>query len=231
MQGESVYCLLHLFDRSFSPHHYVGFLASVVHSRLRPSVRLLRITHNSFTHNSFTHNSFTHNSFTQFFPHDFVTHNSSHATLRTTLSHNFVTHNSSHTTFSFVTHTTLHTASVALGDIHAHFAWPGWHLQHWAGSGGAVVSGEQRLLNLKPGDERGSSMACSLLLSRDLLSHVCSHLHRRPVVKTYFSFMFLERKTFSFTHIPSTCSTFAHNFFTRTAPSSTLTHNSFTHVT
>ena len=86
MQGESVYCLLHLFDRSFSPHHYVGFLASVVHSRLRPSVRLLRITHNSFTHNSFTHNSFTHNSFTQFFPHDFVTHNSSHTTLRTQLS-------------------------------------------------------------------------------------------------------------------------------------------------
>jgi len=28
-------------------------------------------------------------------------------------------------------------AGVALGDLHLRFAWPAWHLGHWAGSGGA----------------------------------------------------------------------------------------------
>ena len=31
-------------------------------------------------------------------------------------------------------------AGVALGDIDLHFAWPAWHLWHWAGSGGALGS-------------------------------------------------------------------------------------------
>ena len=30
----------------------------------------------------------------------------------------------------------IHTP-LALGDIDPHFAWPAWHLWHWAGSGGA----------------------------------------------------------------------------------------------
>ena len=29
-------------------------------------------------------------------------------------------------------------SSVALGDIHLHFAWQEWYLWHWAGSGGAL---------------------------------------------------------------------------------------------
>ena len=29
-------------------------------------------------------------------------------------------------------------ARLALGDICLHFAWPAWHLWHWAGSGGAL---------------------------------------------------------------------------------------------
>ena len=35
-------------------------------------------------------------------------------------------------------------AGVALGDMDLHFAWQAWHLQHWAGSGGALGSGGRR---------------------------------------------------------------------------------------
>ena len=35
-------------------------------------------------------------------------------------------------------------AGVALGDMDLHFAWQAWHLQHWAGSGGALGSGGHR---------------------------------------------------------------------------------------
>ena len=160
MRGESLHNVLHLFDRSF-PHIMMwGSCFSVVHSRLHPSVRLLRASSASPTT---SHNSFTHNS-----------------QLRRTQ------------------HTTLPTA-------------------------GVVVYDRQQLLNLKHVDERGSIMVCSAspLLSGDLLSHVCSHLRRRPVVKTYFLFIVLEGKTLSFTHTSlSTCSTFTHN---------SVTHDTFTY--
>jgi len=32
----------------------------------------------------------------------------------------------------------LRVAGVALGDIYLRFAWQAWHLQHWAGFGGAI---------------------------------------------------------------------------------------------
>ena len=151
--------VLHLFDRSF-PHIMMwGSCFSVVHSRLHPSVRLLRASSASPTT---SHNSFTHNS-----------------QLRRTQ------------------HTTLPTA-------------------------GVVVYDRQQLLNLKHVDERGSIMVCSAspLLSGDLLSHVCSHLRRRPVVKTYFLFIVLEGKTLSFTH-----TSLPHAALSHTTPSHmTLSH-------
>ena len=105
------------------------------------------IFHTQLCHTQLCHAlSFTHNFF-----------HKSQTTLSHTLSltRNFVTHHLSHTTLSHIHTGICHTltlrgrrgtwrhppsfcvAGVALGDIHLHFAWQAWRLQHWAGSGGA----------------------------------------------------------------------------------------------
>ena len=100
----------------------------------------------SFTQQSFTQQFFTQPlSHTQSLTHNFVT--------QQFFTHNFVTH--THTLFGTWRHprafcvvgmallalgwiyaVALCVAGVALGDIHAAFAWPAWHLWRWAGSGG-----------------------------------------------------------------------------------------------
>ena len=117
------------------------------------------LSHTIFSHTTLSHTLFhsqlcyTH---TPSLSHNFVTHYLSHTTLlHTTLSHtifhthNFVTHYLSHThAHNFVTHhlshtrghTTLsHTGTWRGTSRHRpSFCVAGWHLWHWAGSGGAL---------------------------------------------------------------------------------------------
>ena len=103
------------------------------------------VTH-SLSHTTLSHTTLSHTIFhtqlchTLSFTHNFVTPHLSHALFHTQLCHTpFFTHN-------FVTR-------MALGEIHLRFAWQawrctastfvlrgrrGWHLRHWAGSGGAL---------------------------------------------------------------------------------------------
>ena len=60
-------------------------------------------------------------------------------------------------------------AGVALGDIDLHFAWPAWHLRHWAGSGGALGS------RLAPWAPRLFAWQAWRLSTHNLLSHNLSH--------------------------------------------------------
>ena len=142
-------------DADFSPRLCVGFLFLILYPALPGPAASHNFVTYSLSHTTLSHAIFhTQLCHTLFHTHNFVTHSLSHTTLsHTTLSHtifqtlsfthNFVTHHFSH---NFVTR-------VALGEIHLRFAWQawrctastfvlrgrrGWHLRHWAGSGGAL---------------------------------------------------------------------------------------------
>ena len=96
------------------------------------------VTHNSFTHNSFTHNIVTHNSFTQHCHTQLFHTQHCHTQLLHTQhcdTQLFTQH--CHTQL-FHTHLWHPQHCHTLGDIHVLSLWQVWHLQHWAGSGGAL---------------------------------------------------------------------------------------------
>ena len=132
MQGESVYSLLHLFDRSFPPHHYVGFLAFCC--ALPPaSVRPPPPHHPQLSQTQLFH--------TQLFSHTTLSHATLHTQLCAELSHTIChtqlfahsfqrchTHNSSHGRRGTWWHPrSLCVAGVALTAL----GWLGWRGCFW----------------------------------------------------------------------------------------------------
>ena len=142
--------LTHTHTHSWLAHTHTHNILTHTHTRNILTDNLL--THNWLTHTTYSHTQHTHTHAT--YPQTTYLHTTdSHTTYsHTTCSHTTCPHTTcSHTTYSHITcpHTHTHSwwhrpslcvAGVALGNIDVHSAWQAWHLQHWAGSGGALGS-------------------------------------------------------------------------------------------
>ena len=88
-------------------------------------------------------------------------------------------------------------AGMALGDIDLHFAWQAWHLWHWAGSGGALVSQlSPRLLAWQ-----AWHLACIHTYMHACM-HTCIHAYMHTCMHTYH---LCHTSSFTYKFAPHNC--------------------------
>ena len=136
-------CHTSSFTHNFVIHNFVSAVTHhlthlLSHTTLSHIIFHTQLCHtSSFTHNLshiishiIFHTQLCHTSSpTSSFTHNFVTHHLQHLLSHAALSH-----------IIYLRLAALCVAGVALGDIHLRFAGQVSHLQHWAGSGGALGS-------------------------------------------------------------------------------------------